>query len=230
MTERPEDDAGEVGEATATVDEPPPIPASRLSALADGVFAIAMTLLVLELAVPVVAAEELAEALREMWDEFLMYGLSFLVLGVYWLIHHMVFDSIRRYDPTLVWLNILYLMFAALIPFSTALVVEHGAVTTTAALYGANMLALFIAGWAMWTYATSRHRLVADDIDEAIVQGGRRMGLVYFAVLAVPLALAIVSPVASMVVYSAVVAVFIGFTIVGRWEAVTIGHRSRNRT
>jgi uncharacterized membrane protein len=211
-----------VAAAKLSVDEPPPVPPDRLSTLADGVFAIAMTLLVLGLSVPIVTADELTEALSEMWPEFLMYALSFLVLGVYWLIHHMIYDAIDRYDPTLAWLNIVYLMFAALIPFSTALIVEHGALTITALLYGLNMLALFFTAWAMWTYATTNRRLVASHIDDGTAHGGRTMGLVYFAVLAVSIALAFVSPTASMVVYAAIVMAFIGFTVVGRWEAVTV--------
>jgi uncharacterized membrane protein len=202
--------------------EPRPIAPDRLSTLADGVFAIAMTLLVLELGVPAVSAAEVADALAEMWPEFLMYSLSFLVLGLYWLMHHMIFDSILRYDATLAWLNVVFLMFAALVPFSTALIVEHGVVTATAVFYGLDMLAMFFMGWAMWTYATAHHRLVADDLDERLVRGASRMGLLYCVVLAVPLGLAFISPVAAMVVYGAVVSAFIGFTAAGRWETVTV--------
>ncbi len=227
MAETHRDQSEDASGAIETAE--PPIPPDRLNTLADGVFAIAMTLLVLELGVPAVTAGELAAALGEMWPEFLMYALSFLVLGMYWLMHHMIYDSIVRYDPTLVWLNIIYLLFAALIPFSTALIVEHGALTATALAYGLNMLAVFFMGWAMWSYATANHRLVSRQLEEAVVRGGRTMGLLYLAVLAVPLVLAFVSPVASMVVYAAVVSAFIGFTIVGRWEAVTIW-RGRSRT
>ena len=207
--------------------QPRAVSPQRLNALADGVFAIAMTLLVLELGVPVVTEEsaELGELLLEMWPELLMYGLGFLVLGVYWLIHHMIFDAIERYDTTLAWLNIVYLMFSALIPFATALVVEHGPTTATAIAYGLNMLALFFIGWAMWTYATTGNRLTGDRLDPDLARGVRAMGLVYFVALLVPLALALVVPVVSMVVYAAIVVAFIGFTVTGRWEAVTVWRR-----
>ena len=186
-----------------------------------------MTLLVLELGVPVVTEESVAlgELLLEMWPEFLMYVLGFLVLGVYWLIHHMIFDAIERYDTTLAWLNIVFLMFSALIPFSTALVVEHGATTATALAYGLNMLALFVMGWAMWTYATTRGDLTGDRVDADLAQGARTMGLVYFIALLVPLLLAVVVPVASMLVFAAIVLAFIGFTVAGRWETVTVWRR-----
>lgn len=204
--------------------------AQRLAALADGVFAIAMTLLVLELAVPVVDEEGggLAERLVEMWPEFLMYGLGFLVLGVYWIIHHMVFENIERYDTTLAWLNVVYLMFSAMIPFATALVVEYGATTATAIAYGLNMLALFAVGWAMWTYATWKGRLTGDRVDPELARGASIMGSVYFVALLVPLVLAVFVPLVSMVVYAVIVVAFIGFTLAGRWEVVTVW-RGRRR-
>ena len=210
---------------------PRPVGAQRLTALADGVFAIAMTLLVLELAVPVVTeeGEGLGELMLEMWPEFLMYALGFLVLGVYWIIHHMIFDSIEHYDTTLAWLNIVYLMFAALIPFVTALVVHNGATTATALAYGLNLLALFVMGWAMWTYASTRGHLMGDQVDPELARGASTMGLVYFVALLVPLALAFFVPLVSMVAYAAIVVAFIGFTVAGRWETVTVWRRSLRR-
>lgn len=203
---------------------PAPVPADRLRALADGVFAIAMTLLVLELTVPAVAGEAggVGKALAEMWPEFLMYALSFLVLGVYWLMHHMIYELVLRYDGTLVWLNVLYLLFAALMPFCTALIGEHGATTVTTLLYAADMLVLFVIGWTTWIYSTSRLRSEGGDIDEGLVHGARRMGLVYFAVLGTAMAIAPVSPIATLLVCAAVVGAFIGFTLAGRWEVVTV--------
>ena len=83
----------------------------RLLALTDGVYAIVMTILVLELSVPIVMEtavnKELSHGLLEMWPEFLIYGLSFFVLGVFWLMHHFIFDSIRKYDAALSWINII---------------------------------------------------------------------------------------------------------------------------
>ena len=85
----------------------PSIPPQRLIALADGVFAIVMTLLVFELSVPLATdSEGLTKELAEMWPEFSVYVLSFMVLGVFWLVHHLVFDTVERYDTTLIWLNI----------------------------------------------------------------------------------------------------------------------------
>ena len=196
----------------------------RLVALADGVFAIVMTLLVFQLAVP--AASDAADnaalwrELREMWPDFLIYGLSFLVLGVLWLIHHMLFDAIERYDTTLVWLNVLFLMFAALIPFSTALFGEHGLETVTALVYGVNMLAVFDTGWVIYRYDTAGGRLVRADYDQALERDASRMGAVYTGLMVVPLALALAAPLVSFLIYGGLVAAFIGFTLAGRWDVV----------
>lgn len=215
--------------------EDPAVSPQRLQALADGVFAIVMTLLVFELGVPLVAdtreGDGLGAALRDMWPEFLGYVLSFLVLGVFWLMHHMIFDAIKRYDTTLVWLNIVFLMFAAFIPFSTALFGEHGATTITAIVYGLNMLLVFDLGWAIWVYATSGYRLVEADLDPDLVHGGRVMGGVYTLIMVPPLLIAIAFPVVSFVLYGFVVAAFIVATMLGRGEVVTIWPtRSRAQT
>ena len=155
--------------------ETPTISPQRLIALADGVFAIVMTLLVFELAVPLATdGQDLGSELAEMWPEFLIYVLSFLVLGVFWLVHHLIFDTVERYDTTLIWLNILFLMFASLVPFSTRLFIEHGAVTVTALVYGANIGLLFAIAWATFSYVTTENRLTATDLDPDIASGGRR--------------------------------------------------------
>ena len=93
----------------------------RIVNLSDAVFAIAMTLLVLDLRVPDLPEglvdSELPAALLSLWPKYLGYVLSFVVIGTFWVIHHSIFRSIRRYDRTLLWLNFLFLMFVAFVPF-----------------------------------------------------------------------------------------------------------------
>jgi uncharacterized membrane protein len=200
----------------------PVIPPERSRALADGVFAIVMTLLVLELAVPVVMTKAghdgLAHELLKMWPEFLFYFLSFLILGMYWLIHHILFDVIIAYDTTLVWLNIFYLMFVSLIPFSTSLFGRYASEKVTTVIYGINLLLIFIMGFSIWTYATTKHRLVSKDLDPDVIRGGKMMGYVYFAVLLSAIGLSFLSPLVSAIIYGAVVVIFISLTIGGRAE------------
>ena len=168
-------------------EEAPVISPERLKALADGVFAIVMTLLVLQLGVPVAKGlskeTELLRELGKLWPEFLIYVLSFMILGVFWVMHHAVFSVVRMYDTTLVWLNILFLMFVSLIPFSTALAGKNGFVTVTAVIYGVNMLLIFNLGWATWAFITGKRKLADKSIDPIVVRGGNRMGLFYAAVM-----------------------------------------------
>ena len=204
------------------------IPPHRLIALGDGVFAIVMTLLVFQLGVPVVTeSEALVPELLLMWPEFAVYVLSFLVLGVFWLIHHVLFDLIERYDTTLIWLNIAFLMFAALVPFSTSLFAEYGATTTTAVVYGLNMISVFGIGWAIFSYATGHRRLVAADLDRDLVRGGILMGVAYMAFMITSLAVSFISPVASFALYGVMVVTIIVTTIVGRGEVVLLCRSGR---
>jgi len=198
----------------------------RLRTLADGVFAIVMTLLVLELSVPVVKGlssnSELLHKLAEMWPEFLIYGLSFLILGVFWVIHHSVYGDVQRYDTTLVWLNIVFLMFVSLIPFSTALVGKNGFITVTAVIYGINMLFLFNLGWATWTFITGKRKLVGEDYDPKIIKGGKLMGLVYTLIMVPAIGIAFINPTVSFIVYALFVLAFIFFTILGKGEVAMV--------
>src|SRR5918995_1528942 len=96
---------------------------NRLEAFSDGVFAIAITLLVIEIRPPTPAeGESLARALWEQWPHYLGYFLSFLVLGVMWLNHHRIFEPAQRVDGIVLVLNLNLLLWAVLIPFPTAVV------------------------------------------------------------------------------------------------------------
>ncbi len=179
---------------------------------------------VLELGVGEIAKtssnKELIHGLLEMWPKFLIYGLSFLILGVFWVIHHSIFDAIKRYDTTLIWINILFLMFVALIPFSTALFGKFGAMPITALIYGVNMLLIFNSGWAIWAYVTGKHRLVDRDIDPALVRGASLMGLVYTLIMIPAICISFFNPAISFIIYALIVVIFIISTALGRGEIV----------
>ena len=99
----------------------------RIEAFSDGVFAIAITLLVIEIGVPHIQGEgtTLSHALLEQWPSYLGYAISFLQIGVIWANHHNRFRFIARSDHILLFLNILFLMCVAFIPFPTALLAEY---------------------------------------------------------------------------------------------------------
>ena len=204
----------------------PWVSSDRQKALADGTFAIVMTLLVLELAVPALhdaSNAELTSALASMWPKFIAYTLSFLVLGVYWLIHHFLFDNITYYDARLAWLNIIFLLFVALIPFTTSLLGEYLLQKTPTVIYGMQLLVLFLMGFSIWSYGTSR-QLSEFEIDREMVKGGKRMGYAYFTILVVSIVIAFFAPMAAIIIYGLIVVLFITITAFGRAEYAVTTH------
>ncbi len=154
----------------------------RLVFFSDAVFAIAITLLILEIRLPAASAElnneELLSRLLEIWPEYLSYVISFLVIGSFWQSHHRKFRYIERYDDRLLWLNLLWLMVIAFIPFPTAVLSEYGNRTATI-FYALTMTAAGLLSAVLWWYAVQGHRLVAKDLDTRV----RRRGFVKSLVL-----------------------------------------------
>ncbi len=179
---------------------------SRIEALSDGLFAIVMTLLVLELAIPEVpkllAAEQLHLKLLELWPKFAAYALSFIMLGILWAYHHIVFQHIRRVDGRVVWINILYLMFVALVPFSTAIIGEYTIFATTAVvLWGANFVLILLFYNIMWWYVTKNKRLLNKDISPQEVMQLKINGVSSLIVFLIPMGLSFISPYIGIAIY-----------------------------
>jgi uncharacterized membrane protein len=137
----------------------------RLEAFSDGVFAIAITLLVLELKVPR-NEHGLWRALVHEWPQFASYVTSFFIIGIMWVNHHSMFRAIVRSDRMLLFLNLLLLLWTALLPFPTALVADHlrggGTDASVAeAVYSANLTLAAIAFSLIWAHAVRGGRLIA---------------------------------------------------------------------
>jgi uncharacterized membrane protein len=142
---------------------------ARLEAFSDGVFAIAITLLVIELHVPDVPAGHLWSGLVDEWPQFAAYISSFFVIGIMWVNHHSMFRQIRRTDRALLFLNLLLLLWTALLPFPTRLIAgtlkDGGTDAKVAeAVYGANLTLAAIAFSLIWTYAVRHRRLIDHDM------------------------------------------------------------------
>jgi uncharacterized membrane protein len=174
---------------------------SRIVAFTDGVFAIAITLLVLTLEVPT-DVSDLGRQLREQWDEFFAYGLSFAVLGSLWIAHHRFFGSLARFDGRLVVLNLVYLAFIALVPFSSDLLGNYSGQSVAVILYAANLTAVTLA-FALQTAYAHRRDLVRDWAKPYTPRlAGPPAFLIPFVFLAsIPVAL--VSPRAALVLWIA---------------------------
>jgi uncharacterized membrane protein len=159
----------------------PGLSPGRVEALTDGTLAIIMTILVLELPAPLffetATHGEHPTSFLEMWDEFYIYVLGFLVLGIYWTLHHYMFHYIKRSDGVLMWLNILFLVFAALVPFSAKVLSENNLLLATSesemstafGFFNITTIASILTLLIMWQYASRGYRLIDPDMDERIV-------------------------------------------------------------
>lgn len=165
----------------------------RIQALSDGVFAIAMTLLILEVKVAHgLSTRDFKTALINLWPQVTTYIISFMVLAVYWIGHHNQFTFIKFSDRTFLWINIFFLMSVAFIPFSTALFGDYPTQHLAIVIYGGNLIVTGIFLYWNWAYATAGHRLVAADLDHKIIMISKfriLMGIIfYLAAIAVSFA------------------------------------------
>jgi uncharacterized membrane protein len=145
----------------------------RLEAFSDGVFAIAITLLVLEISVPSDAGDDLLDAFVDQWPSYLAYLVSFATIGVTWVRHTAITHYLHGVDTVFVRLNLLLLMLVSFLPFPTGLVAEHineqDAERVAATILGINLLLVAVLVSTMWRYAV-RRRLVRPDADDQEVQ------------------------------------------------------------
>jgi uncharacterized membrane protein len=138
-------------EATAKRREENEVEFSRIVAFSDGVFSIAITLLVLELTLEPGLKSDPAiwHALWEQKEKFLAYGISFAVIARFWLNHHRFFGEVTAFDGRLIGLNMLYLAFVVLIPFSSQVIGEYGGHLPSVTIYAVNLAAVVIIGFVM---------------------------------------------------------------------------------
>ena len=172
----------------------------RITAFSDGVFSIAITLLVLNLHVPTVPGK-LLDQLRTQWPSLLSYLLSFVIVGIYWVAHHNMFHYIKRSDRPFLWINILLLMCVAFIPFPAGLLGQYSGQRISLITYASSLILTNLMLSLLWWYATSNHRLVDQDIDPHFVRTVNRRNMTAPVVYLVSIGLSFLSPLASLIVF-----------------------------
>jgi uncharacterized membrane protein len=190
----------------------------RVEAFSDGVFAIAITLLVLTIAQPVDYAH-LSHQLFERWPSLAAYVVSFLVIGIMWLNHHTVFTHIRMIDRGMFYMNVLLLMTIVFLPYPTevfGVALSRGRGATTAAVFYSVVMLINAIIWAgLWLYASVGRRLLREDFPES----QRIMCTVAFtagsAIYIVPIGVAFISPYACLAVHGGLV-VYYAFDPISR--------------
>jgi uncharacterized membrane protein len=176
----------------------------RVEAFSDGVFAIAATLLVLDVRV---TGTHLGAELRHIWPSYAAYAVSFVTIGIMWVNHHTVMEQVGRCDRRFLMLTVFLLMFIAFVPFPTRLVAEHmrdDQLKPAAVLYGITMTGTAVFYNLLWFYAANSRRLLSADADDAVVRGISRSyrpgPWIYLAATLVSL----LSPVTGVVLYAAI--------------------------
>lgn len=192
---------------------------SRLELFADGIFAIAATLLVIDVSVDA-RGGELGAALLHSWPQYAAYGISFVTIGIWWVNHHAFFALLGRADRTFLFANIAMLACIAFLPFPTGLVAEHfrdDGVRAAAVAYGLTMTAAAICFASCWFYAARGRRLIADRVDQRAVVGMTRSVLPGVPINAAATLVALWNPYVGFALFAALSSFYvIGSSLFGR--------------
>ncbi len=181
------------------------LPTTRLEAFSDGVFAIAITLLVLEIAIPLAAEKDLVGALAEEWPAYLAYVISYLTIGWVWIGHSAITSHIERANAMFLRLNLLLLMAVAFLPFPTRLMAGYLGKSeperVAVFIYGLLLLAIAVLMDVLWRYALRSKELLKEEMtDEELTDLASKStpGLVFFLV---SLVVAVIAPTVAVVFY-----------------------------
>jgi uncharacterized membrane protein len=188
---------------------------SRVLALSDGVFAIIITLLVLDIHLPqLTKGQSLGAALREIRPSLVAFVISFVVAGMYWVGHRDLFGLIRRTDRGLVWLNILYLLPLCLLPFGASLLGRFDREPVALRIYGLVLVAIAGMRLVVWWYVTSRPQLLWQRLDDRKRRAGLALALFPGLAYLLAILLARLAPGVSLGIYAGLpVLYFLSITV-----------------
>ncbi|MGR4064168.1 MAG: TMEM175 family protein [Vulcanimicrobiaceae bacterium] len=182
---------------------------SRVEDLSDGVFAVALTLLVLDIQIPHgVPPAQLPAHVFALWPRLISFLLSFFVVGYYWVGHTIMFVSIRRTDRVLQWLNLAFLTFVVIVPLSADLLASYPDSRFAVCVYGANIILIGLAQFATWQYAVGYRRLTSPELDPKYIRLLRIRLIAMPVTCVLSIALSAVSILASVALYVLVPVLF----------------------
>jgi uncharacterized membrane protein len=149
-----------------------PAPKTRAEILADGIFAVAMTILVLDIRLPPLIGDipdaQYLHSVLALWPKLIVFVASFIALARLWQLHRNIFHFLARSDQQLLFWNLLSLMFLCLLPFTTSLAGEHPNFSLSAAIYAGNVLMLNLVYRGMWHHASYQDQLLRSNLDPAV--------------------------------------------------------------
>jgi uncharacterized membrane protein len=180
---------------------------ARAEAFSDGVFAIAITLLILNVTLHR-SGGTLGHDLLRLWPSYLAYGISFLTIGIMWVNHHTIFRHVERVDRRFLLLNLMLLMLIAFVPFPTRIAAEFARSDenrrAAALLYGVTMTTTAVFFNSLWLYASRGGRLLAADADRREVSGITRSYIPGAPMYGTATLIAFASSIASLILFGAI--------------------------
>lgn len=177
---------------------------TRLEAFSDGVFAIVITLLILNIRLPDVDYAGLPQELKKLIPNILAYVMSFVVIGLYWVAHHSSFQLVAKINRGFLWLNILLLLFVSFMPFPAYLLGKYPFKELPVIIYGCNLLAANLTGFCMVLYIWYCPGLKAESLTPAIFKRQLWVYLCVNSIYIIALVVAFANPVISCCMYGAV--------------------------
>jgi len=198
----------------SAVDHEHEVGTGRIEAFSDGVFAIAITLLIIEIAVPKVkSGESLADALLDEWPSYFAYVLSFGTIGIYWANHHSFFRLFLRTDHAFLMLNVFFLMCIAFLPFPTAVLAEYmqdgDHRNTAVTLYAFGLLLPAACWFAIWLYGSWGMRLIDRSLAPGFVRFLTRQYVVSVSIYAMAVLISFASGVVALGFCVAITALYL---------------------
>ena len=195
----------------------------RIDGLVDAFFAIVLTLLIIEIKISHVDSnDELNKQLIELIPKFFAYFLSFIILGLLWFGHQMVSSYVVRSDRTHIWLNLLFLMFISLIPFSASLLGENLNHRSSTIFYGVNLFITGVIQYFHWEYITRQNRLIDANLDRRLVRAIQKTFLFVPLTYAIAIEVSFFSISLSLALYSL-------STLIGALRMNAIFHQSHQQ-
>lgn len=174
----------------------------RIVFFSDAVIAIAITLLVIEITPPEIESElvntQLANQVLAMWPKYLGFVVSFWVIASYWVVHHRMFRIITNYNRSMMYINLLFLMFIAFMPYTTALLFEYPAQTITVIMYAGLVAAIGFTLFWLWTYVTHDKRLVGDHVTQSTIKSIAKNMLITPVMFLISMPIALINPLWAM--------------------------------
>ncbi len=174
------------------------MPKNRVEALVDGIFGVAMTLLVLDVKIPQglgrLTDEQIIARLIDLSANFRIYFISFVMLGLFWIGHHVEFHFVRNVDRRLLWINLVLLFGVTMVPFSTSLLGEYGDVRTPAIVYGINLILVASMYWLQLEYLQRHPHLASGALTRTAALRFKRRAIIFLLVPALSIVVAFFLP------------------------------------